>query len=228
MKIRLCIYAVLMFLVSPLHAQEAGFLTIVGTAQVATQPDMAKISVGVEVEADTAENALKLNSMHMHDVFAVLRAEKIADRDIQTSQFSLHPQWHSQNSSTGKPPKIVGFVATNVVTIRVRDLDMLGKVLDGLTKSGANRIQGIEFGVVDPTPILDEARKLAVHEAQRKAALYADAAGVQLGAILSISEGRAASPQPNFRAAAMMADSVPIAQGELVISATVTINFSIE
>jgi uncharacterized protein len=228
MMSRLLLSVVLVFYASIAIAQEVGVVTIIGSAQVAAVPDIAVIQVGVEVEAPTADQAMDLNGVQMQEILATLQKHEIAPRDIQTSQFSLHPQWSSRNSSTNKPPKISGFVVTNVVTVRVRDLDILGQVLDGLAKSGANRIQGIQFDVAEPAPILDQARKLAVKEALRKAALYADAAGVNLGSVLSISEGHTDVPQPALRAAAVMADSVPVARGELLLSATVTMRIVID
>ncbi len=225
---RLCLGLVLMF-AHPAFAQQAqAVLTVVGTGQVSAVPDMATISVGVEVEAPNAELALKQNAARMHEIIDTLKALEIAPRDIQTSQFSLYPQWSNRSSSSTKPPKITGFVATNVVFVRVRALDRLGETLDALTTSGANRIQGVDFGLTEPGPFLDQARLNAVAEAKRKAALYADAAGVTLGAILSIDEGHAQT-QPAYRAEArLLADSAPIAEGELDLTAEVTIRFAID
>jgi uncharacterized protein YggE len=225
---RLCLGFVLLF-ANPVLAQDTqAVLTVVGTGQVSAAPDMATISVGVEVEAPNADQALKLNGARMREIINTLKALKIAPRDIQTSQFSLYPQWSNPKSSSTKPPKITSFVATNVVFVRVRALESLGLTLDALTSSGANRIQGVEFGLTKPGPFLDKARRNAVVEARRKAALYADAAGVTLGVILSIDEGRAQT-QPIYRAEArLLADSAPIAEGELDLTAEVTIRFAID
>lgn len=207
---------------------EPAVLTVSGSGYVAVAPDMATISVGVEVEAPTADRALKLNNARMQAVMKTLTEAGIAKKDVQTSQFSVHPQWTSRaSSSQQQPPKISGFVATNIVSVKVKELNRLGQVLDALTKSGANRIQGVQFAVNDPKPHKDEARKRAVHEAMRKADLYASAAGGTLGAILSLNEGGASQPVFRMEARAM-ADSVPIAEGELVIQADVTMQFALD
>jgi uncharacterized protein len=216
----------LILLATSLAAQDMAVLSVTGTGQISVAPDMATISVGVEVEAKTAKRALALNSSRMVEVFETLNASGIAKRDIQTSQFSLLPQWSSRNSSTENPPKINGYVVSNVVSVRVRLLDRLGPVLDALTISGANRIQAVQFGIDDPKPHLDQARVLAVAEALRKAGLYAAAAGLRVGKILSISEGTGSGGyQPQLRA---LAQSVPIAEGELTLSASVTIQIAVE
>ena len=209
-------------------AQSQAVLTVTGTAIVAVSPDMATVSVGVEVDAPTADRALKLNSARMREVFSTLQELGIQPANIQTSQFSVHHQWSARSSSSNSPPKITSFAATNVVTIRVKALDKLGSVLDSLTKSGANRIHGVSFGITKPKPHLDKARILAVGEAQRKAELYAGAAGVALGSIMSINEGAGVN-RPAFEMQAMaLRDSAPIAEGELSLSAEVTLQYAIE
>lgn len=202
-------------------------LTISGAGQVTVAPDLALVSVGVEVGAPTADRALKLNSARMQEVFASLEQAGIAPGDIQTSQLSIHPQWDSQQTSYDKPISIKGFIATNVVQVRLRDLARLGQVLDALTRSGANRIQGVRFDISEPGQHLDRARQLAVADALRKARLIADAAGVTLGPIQTIEASDGG--QTFYRAeAARMADGVPIAEGELSLNANVTIRFAIE
>ncbi|MBZ0129667.1 MAG: SIMPL domain-containing protein [Rhodobacteraceae bacterium] len=219
----------LILLVPTLANAEAAMriLTISGSGQVTVAPDLALVSVGVEVGAPTADRALKLNSARMQEVFASLEQAGIARRDIQTSQLSIHPQWDSQQTSYDKPISIKGFIATNVVQVRLRDLGRLGQVLDALTRSGANRIQGVRFDISEPGPHLDRARQLAVADALRKAQLIADAAGVALGAIQTIEASDGG--QTFYRAeAARMADGVPVAEGELSLNADVTIRFAIE
>ena len=223
------ILSLLILLSAPAYSQEdGGVITMTGVGNVAVEPDMAEISVGVEVEAPTADRALRLNSVRMSQVFDLLHERGIEARDIQTGQFSVHPQWNNQNASYGKPLEITGFIATNLVKVRIKQLNMLGSVLDGLAQSGANRIQGVRFAVQEPLPHQDEARKKAVIEATRKAHLFAKAAGVSVGRILSIDES-GGQPQPVYRMEAMaVSTAVPIAEGEMIVSATVTIRYAIE
>lgn len=218
-------FVVLLTLSGIVQAQNTpGVMTVSGAGQVLVEPDMATISLGVEVEAPTADRALRLNAFRMREIIDVLLASGIEKRDIQTSQLTLHPQRSFRSSSSNAPLKVTGFLATNLVQVKVRNLPALGPVLDALTKSGANRIQNIQLGITRPEPHQDQARRLATKEALRKARLFAEAAGVTLGPLVSLSEG--GSPvQPQFRMQAM-ADSMPIAEGELAITATVTLQFS--
>jgi uncharacterized protein len=229
MKIRIFIALFLLF-AAPLQAQElAGILTTSGRGQVAVAPDMVTVTVGVESEAETAEAALKANNAAMQAVVALLDSSGVAARDMQTSQFSISPVWDNSKASLGLPLSVRGFVASNLLSVKVRRIDGLGAVLDALVSSGANRIQGVRFGVADPTPHLDQARRLAVAEAIRKARLYADAAGVTLGALLAIDDtGGARVAAPFALEARVMASAVPIAEGELLISAEVTLRFALE
>lgn len=220
---------VLFFLLgAPVAAQQTiPVLTTSGTGTVAASPDLAVISLGVEVEAPTADRALRANSARMAVIFTALDESGIPKKDIQTSQLSIFPQRETSSTIENNTLKITGFVASNLIQITVRDLPRLGLVLDGLTKAGANRMHGITFGLSNPEPTLDRARRMAVAEAIRKAALYADAAGLALGEILSIDEGNGDTGQPAFRLAAM-AEAVPIAEGEITLSATVTLRFALQ
>jgi len=161
---------------------------------------------------------------------SLLKEAGIEPRDIQTSQLSLNPRWERRNNNNN-PPRIVGYEALNTVIVRVRDLGAVGAILDVLTQTGANRINQISFGIQKPRPHKDEARRLAVADARTKAELYAQAAGVELGPIISISEN-GSNPQPRAMArmgvASMEASTVPVAAGEMGLRATVTLVFALE
>jgi len=207
----------------PALAQDGGaILTVRGSGIVTVVPDIVTVRVGVDARAPSAAAALRLNSDSMGVVMALLKTRGVDKRDIQTREFSLNPLWKNRNTAYDKPLEIVGFTVSNVVQIKLRDIDLLGPLLDALTKSGANRIQSVQFGVATPKPFLDQARVLAVKEAIRKAKLYAAAAGRRLGEITTINEGGAAAPGPQLRA---LSAAVPIAEGELSLRADVTLRF---
>ena len=212
-------------------AQEiaGGRLSVTGTGQVDSQPDMAVISMGATAEARTAAKALDATSVATAEMLALLGQAGIAPRDMQTSTLSLSPLWdNSRSSSSGDRPRITGYQASNTVTVRVRKLDDLGAILDAVVESGANSFQGLTFGLQDPAPAQDAARLAAVAEAMRKAALYADAAGLTLGPVLELSEAGDTSPRPvEFARMAAMSDAVPVAQGEVSIRAQVSMVFAI-
>jgi len=203
-------------------------ITVTGTGTVEAAPDIATLSIGVTSQGDTAAAALSANSAALEAVMARLTAAGIEARDMQTSNLSINPNWTGYDSASVTGPVISGYVATNMLTIRVRQLDGLGAVLDAAVADGANTLNGLSFGLADPEPALNEARKEAVADARARAELLATAAGVKLGGILSISETQAYSePVPMFRADASAAP-VPVAGGELGLSANVTILYKIE
>ncbi len=227
MKLRLLLIVFTM-ISHPLGAQESdAVLRVSGIGTVLVAPDMAAISIAVEVFAPTADRALRLNSARMKGIFEVLDQRGIAQRDIQTSQFSLYPRWRDQKLSKTKPLEITGFTVNNALDVNIRNLDLLGSILDSLTRIGANRIQSVRFRTSDPTTPLDRARQAAVADAMRKASLIATAAGRHLGPLRSIDEtGQDRSPV--FRAEAAFSEGeVPVAPGELSFTATVTMAFSL-
>ena len=205
-------------------------LVVNGTGEASARPDIAVISAGVVVQADTASVALADNTRAMNAMFEQLRAAGLPPEDVQTSQFSVMPLYESRrvDPETTEPPRIVGYEVSNQVTARVRDLERLGAILDALVRAGANSIDGPSFEIADPEQLLGQARDAAVADALAKAARYAAAARVQLGEIISIEEGGFyAPPRPMMRAEAMAA-SVPIAPGQTEVSASVTITFALK
>ena len=205
-------------------AQPARTVTVTGTGEAAVRPDLAAIDAGVVTEAQTAAEALAANSQAMAAIFKGLDELKIEPADRQTSQFTINPVYDQPREPTATPT-LRGYQVTNVVSVTVRRLDRLGVVLDRLVTLGANRMDGIRFSVKEPEPVLDRARKSAVEDALRKARLYADAAQVALGPVVSISEqmGGMPPPQPVMMRVMAEAASVPVATGEQKLSTAVTI-----
>ena len=200
-------------------------VTVTGEATVEATPDMATISLGVTTEGQTAAEAMTANSKALQAVIERLKAAGIEDRDLQTSNLSLNPNWVGYDS--GSTPKIAGYVASNMLNVRVRALDGLGSVLDASIADGANTLNGISFDLAEPRPAQDEARKAAVADARARAALLVEAAGGKLGKIVSITENSGyGSPMPMFKSDAAAAP-VPVASGQIGLSASVTISFEI-
>ena len=169
-------------------------ISVTGEAQVSVPPDLAQIDGGVTSEAKTAREASEANNAAMGKVLLALKGAGIDEKDYQTSRLSLQPQ--SSSSRPGGPSTIVGYRASNRVTIRLRDITKVANVIDTLVGAGANEIGGINFTVSQASKLLDEAREKAIADARRKAEIYAKAAGVTLGAPLSISGRRRARPDP--------------------------------
>jgi hypothetical protein len=178
-----------------------------------------QIDAGVATEAKTAREASDANNAAMGKVLLALKGAGIEEKDYQTSRLSLQPE--SAPSRTSGPPTMVGYRASNRVTIRLRDVTKVASVIDTLVGAGANDIGGINFTVSQASKLLDDAREQAIADARRKAEIYAKAAGVTLGAPLSISEGNTPVPVTFRRMAGGMAAAAPVAQGEEVASQVV-------
>ncbi len=215
------IFAALLALTQPALAQTPpSAITITAEGQVEAAPDMATISLGVTTNAKTAGEAMAGNSDALSTVVEKLKAAGIEPRDLQTTGLSLQPNWNNSSSSTNR---IDGYTASNILTVRVRALDTLGTILDAAVKDGANTLNNVTFGIADPAPLMDEARKRAVANARARAELLAGAAGVTLGEITTITEGGSADPRPQFGFARAAMESVPVEAGALSLSASVTI-----
>lgn len=214
-------------LAAPALAQTAlpAMISVTGEATVSAAPDLAQIEAGVTSEAKTAREASEANNAAMGKVLQALKGAGIAEKDFQTSRLSLQPQ--SAPNRPG-PSAIVGYRASNRVTIRLRDVTKLANVIDTLVGAGANDIGGINFMVSNASKLLDEAREQAVADARRKAEIYAKAAGVTLGAPLSISEEGSPGPMPYRKMAVGMAASAPVAQGEETLQVTVSVSWAIK
>jgi uncharacterized protein YggE len=209
--------------------QSPGLISVTGEARISVPPDLAQIDAGVTSEARTAREASDANNAAMGKVLVAVKGAGIDEKDLQTSRLSLQPQYST--AKPGSPPAIAGYRASNHVTIRLHDLTKIANVIDTLVTAGANEIGGINFMVSQASKLLDDAREQAIADARRKADIYAKAAGVTLGAPISISEEGAA--EPLFRARMMggkmaAAAPVPIAQGEETLSITIGVTWAIK
>jgi uncharacterized protein YggE len=220
--------AVALALSAPALAQSdiPAAISVTGEASISVPPDLALVDAGVASDAKTAREASEANNNAMTKVLAALKAANVDPKDVQTSRLSLQPQYAPNRSG---PSPVVGYRVSNRVTVRIRDVTKLANVIDTLVGAGANDIGNVSFEVSQASKLLDDAREKAVADARRKAEIYARAAGVTLGAPLSISEEGA--PQPIFRAkmaAPMAAAPTPIAQGEETLSITVSATWAIK
>src|SRR5467141_1946761 len=200
-------------------------ISVTGEATVSVPPDLAEIDGGVTSEAKTAREASEANNAAMGKVLQALKGAGIEEKDVQTSRLSLQPQSAPNRSG---PSAIAGYRASNRVTIRLRDVTKVASIIDTLVGAGANDIGGINFTVSQASKLLDDAREQAIADARRKAEIYAKAAGVTLGATLSISEGGTPGPITFRRMAAGMAAAAPVAQGEETLQVTVAVSWAIK
>jgi len=206
-------------------------INVTGEGTATSPPDMATINTGVQTQAGTAEEALDANNQAMEGLLDVLEDHGIAEKDVQTTSFNVHPI-HEQDQRGRTQPAIVAYRVVNQVKVEVRNLPRLGEALDALVRAGSNRISGVSFGVDDSTGVLDQARNRAIGDARRRANLYAQAAGVKVGKLLRISEQPVQIPTPRrldyARAAGAEASRVPVATGEQEFRATIHVVFALE
>jgi len=214
----------------PDTAQEIGGtrLDVVATGEVTRVPDVARISSGVITQAATATEAIRLNAARMNAVRDALRRAGIADRDIQTSNLSLQPQYRYAEN---QPPVLTGYQAANEVSIRFREIAQTGRILDALVAQGANQISGPMLEIDRPEAALDEARTAALTVARARADLYARALGMRVRRILWVSESGMAGPpmpRPMAVARAQAAQVANIDPGEQRLSVALTVSFELQ
>jgi hypothetical protein len=222
---------VLVALLAPAGAvaqDSARSIAVTGGAETQAAPDVADITAGVESQAATAAEALADNSAAMQTVFEALDEAGVAAEDRQTSQLDLSPVQESDSGDAQRPPVVQSYLARNMVTVRVRDVVRVGAVIDALTKAGANRLYGISFDVADKKAHLEAARRRAIEDARATALLYAEAAGVTLGPVITIRDRPSGGGPSPFRAEAMVASAPPVAGGVVSLSAEVEVVWGIE
>jgi len=210
-------------LAAPALAADPHTISMSGHGEVRSRPDMVSVTAGVTTSAATAAGALAANTARMKTVFASLEKQGVPEKNIQTVNFSVSPQYATGNN---EPPRLTGYQVNNDVSVRLEDVNALGGALDALVGAGANQVNGVSFDIREPAPLLEKARTGAIADARARAETYAKAAGVSLGAILSISEGgggplRMAAPM------AFAAKSVPVAAGEQSVTADVSVVWEI-
>jgi hypothetical protein len=203
----------------PMYAATTLSLSAYGEARVA--PDMASITLGVETQAPTAVEAMRANAAKMAAVVAALKKAGLADRDLQTSNLSLAPQYvYEQN----QPPRLNGYQASNQLNVTVTDLAKLGGVVDAVVNAGATNVGQISFGLSNPVSAENTARIAAVKALQDKASLYANAAGYRIGRLVNLSEGGGYAPPPRtpIPMMAKAESATPIEVGDLKVRIDIT------
>jgi uncharacterized protein YggE len=211
---------------------EQSAIWVSGAGEVTVIPDIAVLSLGVESEEATVQEAMDEAAVVMDRVMSTLLDKGIVEKDIQTQWFNVYPvrKWTEWDDT------IIGYEVTNTVTVKIRDVDATGQIIDAVAKAGGDliRIQGVSFTVDDPSSYYAEARAEAVADATAKAKQLADLSGVQLGKPFYISEGGGYTSNPIYRDYEMMSfegGSIPttsISPGETQITLTVQMAFNIQ
>jgi len=208
-------------------------VSVSGSGSAFGIPDVAVLSLGVEAEAPTVAEARAKAADAMNATLDALKDGGVEEDDIQTTRFSVYPQYDYRNEG---PPKLTGFVVNNQVTVKIREIDDTGDLIDAAVTAGGDvaRVENLRFTIDDPSALEDEARVAAMEEAKGKAETLANAAGVSLGRPRSISEGGGVSPIAfDERVFALSADfaegaSTPIETGELEVRVQVSVVYDLE
>lgn len=214
---------------APMPAIAGTRLEVSATGEATRVPDLAIISAGVVTRQTTATAAIQENATRMERVLAALKRAGIEERDVQTSSINLNPEYRYQDN---RAPQLVGYSASNQVSIRFRDIRNTGKILDALVAEGANQINGPTLTIDKPEAALDEARLKALANGRARADVYARALGRRVARIVSISESGGGSPVPPpmpmmMEARAQGADS-KILPGEQKLQVTLSIVFDLQ
>jgi uncharacterized protein YggE len=205
-------------------------ISVTGTGKVELTPDTAYIYIGVHSEGPDAVEAVSSNNEKSEAVKDALVALGVAEKDIQTTNFSIYPQ--PRYDDKGQPTGEITYMVDNTVYVKVKDLDQVGEILDAAVKAGANSINGISFDLEDKSAAMAEARDKAVDDANVQAQQLAEAAGVSLGPVITISTSSVVPIAPIYGkgggASVEMAASVPVSPGQMTISVDVFMVYGIQ
>jgi uncharacterized protein len=218
----------------PLAERPLPVINVSGEGSAMLKPDMAIVQFGVVQEARTAREALSANNAAMDNVISAMREAGIESRDLQTSGFSIQPRYvYPENRNNEQnPPRIVGYSVSNQLTVRIRDIALVGEILDRAVTLGVNSNGNIAFTNDDPSQAIAKARIAAIKDARERAQTLVEAADARLGMLLQVSENlQHPAPSPMMRNARKMemaaSDAVPVEAGENRYSVTVQTSWEI-
>jgi uncharacterized protein YggE len=207
------------------HRMAKSSVTVTGHGRAAGRPDTAVVSLGVEVRAAVAVDALTRANQRAAALIAAVRELGVAPADLVTRDVSLYPQFGDNGQ------QVIGYVAGNQVSATIRDIDRVGEILDGAVRQVGDEVRfgGISFSIDDPSALTAAARAAAVADARQKATQLAELAGARLGRIVAMQEGGGAMPStPKFARAMAMDGAVPIEAGSQAVAVDVVVSFRLE
>jgi len=209
--------------------REIPALTVSGSGQAEADPDQATVRLGITRQADRARAAQEAVNATAQKILAALARQGIEAKQIQTAQLTLFPLFAPQKPGEDSQPRIVGYRASNVVSVRVEQLEKVGPVIDAGLEAGANQLEGVSFGLRNDLPAREQALREAVREARQKARTMAEALEVRLGEVLGVEEGGVSINQPVYadRVALRGEAATPVSPGQITVHASVTIRYRI-
>ncbi len=209
-------------------ATEGRTITVVGVGTASGAPDQATAQLGIETQSTTPEQATRANNDQMTKLIEALKAAGIAEKDIQTTYYSVYTE-QRYKPETGEATGEIIYHASASVSVTIRDISQVGAVLDKAVAAGANNISGVSFSVADTTGLEATARERAVADARARAADLARLFGVQVGEVTAISEVVNSGPVPVYdRATGLGGGGTPIQPGQLSISTQLQVTFNLK
>ena len=213
----------------PLLAQTAPVLRVQGSAEIRIAPDLAVVRLGVANEAQTAQEAQQAVNGAADAILDAVRRVGIDQQDVQTVRLVMSPIYSSRRPNDTQEPRIVGYRASNTVSVRTEDLSLVATVIDAALAAGANQLEGVAFGLLDDQAVTQQALRRAIEEARGKADAMAAALDVKLDAIISVTEEPGFVREPMMemsRAMALQSDAqTSVSPGEVAVSASVSIEY---
>jgi uncharacterized protein YggE len=214
---------------TPVPANTPRTISVTGNGIAYGTPDVAHVQIGVQSRGSDPGQAVDDNNTRMQALIAAIQGMGVAEQDLQTTNFSVYVQ-QDYDPQTGRPLETINYVVDNTLSVTVRDTNLLGDVLSGAVEAGANTIYGVSFSVADPAALEGQARDKAVADARARAEQLAQAAGVTLDSVLTISEYTSGGqPIPIMREAADAAigGAVPVQTGQIQVNMQVNITYTI-
>jgi uncharacterized protein YggE len=200
-------------------------ITVIGHGEAVGQPDIATVQIGIETDAPSVGEALAQNNARAQAIQAKLKELGVADKDIQTNNFSISPSYGPQGMPGGPGG---GYHVSNGVSVTIRNLDQAGALLDQVAQAGANNIYGPSFRVSEPKALLEEARAQAIEDAKARAAHMARVSGRSVGDVVAINENVAGQPMMmDGMAAPAAAGAVPVQPGEQRLGVDLQVTFEL-
>ena len=235
MALAALLVGVLAFSTRPVGAQDTPSqdktISVTGSGEVFGKPDVAYITLGVDQADKDAGKAIDSANTTLNAIVKAVGDAGVKDEDIQTTSYNIYPE-DKTDPQTGQPTGDRVYHVTLAVTVTIRDISKVGAVIQAGLGAGANTINSLSFGIADTKSLEAAARKAAVNDAHDRATQLAEAAGVTLGTPITISESIGSVPVPLFNRPnemAMAASAAPpqINAGQLSVSITVNITYSI-
>ncbi len=209
-------------------AMTANTVSFSGEGKVLAKPDVAVIDFSIVTEAATSKTAQDANSEKSNKVTDFLKKQKIEDKDIKTISYNIYPQY--EYPRYGGVPRIKGYQVSQTIEVKIRDLENVSSVLDGVVTAGANQVGNLNFKIDDPERLRAEARAKAIADAKKKAGELKDQVGIKLGKIVNFSEGVVGYPVPMYESEMLGkgggigggGPSVPSGENEITVDVMIT------